>query len=136
MPSPALFSGPPFPPFWPPSIEDPLFFPVEVGEPLALRIEGAPILSGLKSVTFTSSISLNGAFCALYSGSSAVTLTDAGGHVPGGRMVLLFPSGGATSITHPFFNAGGDTFTTSQPFALFLSYSDRVVASGKRVVFV
>lgn len=138
MPRPDLFTGPPFPPFWPPSLETPIFFQVESEQALELR-QGRVEIPGVRPKTFSAAVSITYPFVSAYSGSGSVVLTDAGQHTVGVIGLLLFPAGTATSVSWPGAWAtapGSEAFTTGQACAVFLRALDRIHVTLKRVVFV
>jgi hypothetical protein len=130
------FRGPPFPPFWPPQASPVAADAQEFEPPLQQRQVGNWI-KAFASKTFSASVSLTSPFVSTYSGSSAVSLTDGGGHVLGAEGVLIFPAGTATSVSWTGAWAtvpGSETFTAAEACAVYMVALDRIHITLKRVV--
>ena len=85
--------------------------------------------------TFSASIQLDRHVRSEFSGSSAVVMTDAGGHVEGMTGEILFPVGTATSLIVPWsLESGSDTFSAAENCILTIQFEGGAIAAALRYV--
>mgnify|MGYP000899214814 FL=1 len=117
-----------------------LFAPDPYSGPFVLRSDDDRArIDGFRAKAFSTAISLGYDYVSTYSGSSAVALTDGGGHAVGPIGVLVFPAGTASSVTWPGAWAvmpGSESFTNAEACAVFVRVLDRMHVTLKRVILI